>query len=148
MCSILGSLVLQAGLYCDAGALAFCLTLAGAQYSLLKSVQPDAASPVHGFNKAAAYSRPVYLCLCTTIVLVTNKWLEERVSFNTFNLYFIQVYIYKIFKYYPIIFLIINLNIKCQMILFVMICHERVICTIKYNFILIILSLKSDSVNT
>lgn len=87
LCSILGSLILRAGLYCDAFALAFCFTLAGAQYSLLKSVQPDAASPVHGFNKAAAYSRPVYLCLCSIIVLLTNKCLEDRVRLIKFYEY-------------------------------------------------------------
>lgn len=41
----------------DVWAFLLCFIMAGCQYSLLKSVQPDSASPTHGFNRLAAYSR-------------------------------------------------------------------------------------------
>ena len=33
------------------------VVLCSSQYSLLKSVQPDASSPTHGFNIITVYSR-------------------------------------------------------------------------------------------
>ena len=55
----LGLLVLQQGFYKDIFAFIFCFVTAGCQYSLLKSVQPDAASPTHGFNRIVVFSRQV-----------------------------------------------------------------------------------------
>jgi len=43
----LGGLVLARGFYLDIPMFLFCFILAGCQYSLIKSVQPDAASPMH-----------------------------------------------------------------------------------------------------
>ncbi|KAI6242853.1 Pecanex-like protein [Aphelenchoides fujianensis] len=43
--------------------------LAALIFSLLRSVQPDAASPIHGFNVLVAYSRPIYFCLFALVVL-------------------------------------------------------------------------------
>lgn len=53
----LALLVLQQGFYKDVFAFLFCFVTAGCQYSLLKSVQPDAASPTHGFNRIVVFSR-------------------------------------------------------------------------------------------
>ncbi|KAH9427003.1 hypothetical protein DERP_014979 [Dermatophagoides pteronyssinus] len=50
----------------------FCFVVAGSHYTLLKSVQPDAASPTHGFNRIAIYSRPIYFCLVSAIILLSN----------------------------------------------------------------------------
>lgn len=52
-----GLLILQQGFYKDVFAFLFCFVTAGCQYSLLKSVQPDAASPTHGYNRIIVYSR-------------------------------------------------------------------------------------------
>lgn len=68
--SILGSIVLCLGLYKDIYAFIFCFVIAGSQFSLLKSVQPDASSPIHGFNKTVSYSRPIYFCLCSIILII------------------------------------------------------------------------------
>lgn len=73
----LGSMVLNLGFYRDIYAFWFCFIMAGSQYSLLKSVQPDSASPVHGFNKMVLFSRPVYFCLCTAILCAVNTQLQE-----------------------------------------------------------------------
>ena len=56
----------------DINALLFCFITAGAHYSLFKSVQPDAASPTHGFNRTIAYSRSIYFCLFSVFILLTN----------------------------------------------------------------------------
>ncbi|CAK1583049.1 unnamed protein product [Parnassius mnemosyne] len=75
--AVLGSMVLNLGFYKDIYAFWFCFIMAGSQYSLLKSVQPDSASPVHGFNKMVVFSRPVYFCLCTAILCVVHNQLEQ-----------------------------------------------------------------------
>lgn len=70
--AVLGSWILHHHFYHDIFAFLFCFALAGSQYSLLKSVQPDASSPIHGFNKTVTYSRPVYFCLLTSLMLITH----------------------------------------------------------------------------
>uniref|UniRef100_A0A182M1A8 Pecanex-like protein n=1 Tax=Anopheles culicifacies TaxID=139723 RepID=A0A182M1A8_9DIPT len=75
--SLLGSLVLYLKFYEDLYAFLFCFVIAGSQYSLLKSVQPDAASPIHGFNKTVTYSRPIYFCLCCGLLLGVHQLLRE-----------------------------------------------------------------------
>ncbi|KAL4715719.1 hypothetical protein ACJJTC_006298 [Scirpophaga incertulas] len=75
--AVLGSMVLKIGFYRDIYAFWFCFIMAGSQYSLLKSVQPDSASPVHGFNKMVVFSRPVYFCLCTALLFGVNSYLGE-----------------------------------------------------------------------
>lgn len=76
---ILTALVLRARLFQDAVAFLFCLICAGCQYSLLKSVQPDAASPTHGHNRLAAFSRPVYFILLVSLLLVAD-WIVNQLS--------------------------------------------------------------------
>lgn len=70
--AILGSWILHHEFYHDIFAFIFCFAIAGSQYSLLKSVQPDASSPIHGFNKTVTYSRPIYFCLLTSLMLITH----------------------------------------------------------------------------
>lgn len=69
--SFLGAIILRLGFYRDLYAFIFCFVMAGSQFSLLKSVQPDASSPIHGFNKTVAYSRPIYFCLCASILILS-----------------------------------------------------------------------------
>lgn len=45
--AFLGYLLLLKGFFSDIWVFQFCLVIASCQYSLLKSVQPDAASPMH-----------------------------------------------------------------------------------------------------
>ncbi len=54
----------------------FCFVAAGCQYSLLKSVQPDSASPTHGFNRIVVFSRPVYFILCCSLALSLQAVLD------------------------------------------------------------------------
>uniref|UniRef100_A0AAY4A0Z4 Pecanex-like protein n=1 Tax=Denticeps clupeoides TaxID=299321 RepID=A0AAY4A0Z4_9TELE len=66
--AFLGFLLLLQGFFRDILVFQFCLVIASCQYSLLKSVQPDAASPMHGHNWIIVYSRPVYFCLCCVLI--------------------------------------------------------------------------------
>ncbi|XP_023690197.1 pecanex-like protein 3 [Paramormyrops kingsleyae] len=66
--AFLGFLLLLQGFFRDIWVFQFCLVIASCQYSLLKSVQPDAASPMHGHNWIIVYSRPVYFCFCCILI--------------------------------------------------------------------------------
>ncbi|XP_067328636.1 pecanex-like protein 3 isoform X1 [Anolis sagrei] len=66
--AFLGYLLLLQGFFRDIWVFQFCLVIASCQYSLLKSVQPDAASPMHGHNWIIAYSRPVYFCVACLLI--------------------------------------------------------------------------------
>ncbi|POI31623.1 hypothetical protein CIB84_004626, partial [Bambusicola thoracicus] len=66
--SLLGFLTLNQGFCKDIWVLLFCLVMASCQYSLLKSVQPDPASPVHvsvGY-KNKSFSSVVTFVLCNS----------------------------------------------------------------------------------
>lgn len=76
--AVFGAVLLFLGFYEDLSAFVFCFIIASCQYSLLKSVQPDAASPTHGFNRIIAYSRPVYFCIFSAIVLLLHANISEE----------------------------------------------------------------------
>uniref|UniRef100_A0A914HZD5 Pecanex-like protein n=1 Tax=Globodera rostochiensis TaxID=31243 RepID=A0A914HZD5_GLORO len=69
---LMAVLVLCRNVYAEISLLFFAFTVAGAQFSLLKSVQPDSASPVHGFNWLVAYSRPIYFVILSSIILALD----------------------------------------------------------------------------
>ncbi len=70
MVGVMGALVLDGGYYKDLCMFLFCAVTASCQYSLLKSVQPDSASPTHGFNRIIVYSRSIYFILCCGLALL------------------------------------------------------------------------------
>lgn len=82
--SVLTALVLRSGLLQDAYAFLFCLVCAGCQYSMLKSVQPDAASPTHGFNRLVAFSRPVYFIVLVSLLLLADYYATSRIGRSTY----------------------------------------------------------------
>ncbi|XP_032676512.1 pecanex-like protein 1 isoform X2 [Odontomachus brunneus] len=87
----LSLLLLQQGFYRDIFAFIFCFVTAGCQYSLLKSVQPDAASPTHGFNRIIVFSRPVYYILCSSLILILNETLRNLEKSSDFRVYGLRV---------------------------------------------------------
>ncbi|OXU21584.1 hypothetical protein TSAR_015155 [Trichomalopsis sarcophagae] len=91
----LGLLILQQGFYRDIFAFIFCFVTAGCQYSLLKSVQPDAASPTHGFNRIVVFSRPIYYILCTSIILILESSLKNFKN-SEFRVYGMQILDYNV----------------------------------------------------
>lgn len=87
----LGLFLLQEGFYRDISAFVFCFVTAGCQYSLLKSVQPDAASPTHGFNRIIVFSRPAYYILCSSLILILNEVLKNFGKSSDFRMYGLRV---------------------------------------------------------
>uniref|UniRef100_T1IPX1 Pecanex-like protein n=1 Tax=Strigamia maritima TaxID=126957 RepID=T1IPX1_STRMM len=85
--ALFGALLLSAEFFQDIWIFVFCVVIASCQYSLLKSVQPDAASPTHGFNRIISYSRPVYFCICCVLVLILQSSMDNKTYQTTFTLY-------------------------------------------------------------
>lgn len=86
----LGATLLHMDFYDDLLAFIFCFVMASCQYSMLKSVQPDAASPTHGFNRIIAYSRPVYFCLFSGLALLLDSCIQNQAFHTAFTLYGIK----------------------------------------------------------
>lgn len=82
---IFGAIMLYKGFYRDLLAFLLCFVIASCQYSLIKSVQPDAASPTHGFNRIIAYSRPIYFCLFSFIVIIMDSYLLKETKELRYN---------------------------------------------------------------
>ncbi|XP_051733095.1 pecanex-like protein 3 isoform X2 [Ctenopharyngodon idella] len=89
--AFLGFLLLRQGFFRDIWVFQFCLVIASCQYSLLKSVQPDAASPMHGHNWIIVYSRPVYFCLCCVLIWVFDL-VGHSESMRPFTLYGVTLF--------------------------------------------------------
>ncbi|KAM3930886.1 pecanex-like protein 2 [Leptodactylus fuscus] len=70
--SFFGFLVLQKDVFRDIWVFQFCFVIASCQFCLLKSVQPDPASPVHGYNQIITYSRPIYFCIFCGLILLLD----------------------------------------------------------------------------
>uniref|UniRef100_A0A8C6X3H4 Pecanex-like protein n=1 Tax=Naja naja TaxID=35670 RepID=A0A8C6X3H4_NAJNA len=79
--SFLGFLIMNQGFCKDIWVLLFCLIMASCQYSLLKSVQPDPASPIHGHNQVIIYSRPIYFSILCGLILLLDAGSKTRNSF-------------------------------------------------------------------
>uniref|UniRef100_A0AAY4CQE5 Pecanex-like protein n=1 Tax=Denticeps clupeoides TaxID=299321 RepID=A0AAY4CQE5_9TELE len=77
--SFLGFILLNHGCFKDIWVFQFCLVIASCQYSLLKSVQPDAASPTHGHNQIVAYSRAAYFCIFCGLIWILEQMLKQAV---------------------------------------------------------------------
>ncbi|CAK8685988.1 unnamed protein product [Clavelina lepadiformis] len=67
-----GLLLLAQNLFYDVWAFWLCFVMAASQFSLVKSVQPDSASPTHGHNRIIAYSRPFYFIISASLLLLFN----------------------------------------------------------------------------
>ncbi|XP_034408082.1 pecanex-like protein 2 isoform X2 [Cyclopterus lumpus] len=76
--SFLGFVLLNHGCFKDFWVFQFCLVIASCQYSLLKSVQPDAASPTHGHNQLVAYSRAAYFCIFCALIWMLEQLLRRK----------------------------------------------------------------------
>lgn len=83
----LGSFLLHQGYYQDLTMVLLCFVMASCQFSVLKSVQPDAASPTHGFNRIVAFSRPIYFCICGLLVLLLQTSLDNNFCDLGLNIY-------------------------------------------------------------
>ncbi|XP_054836140.1 pecanex-like protein 2 [Eublepharis macularius] len=89
--SFLGFLIMNQGFCRDIWVLHFCLIMASCQYSLLKSVQPDPASPVHGHNQIITYSRPVYFCILCGLILLLDAGSKNK-SPSIYTVYGVKIF--------------------------------------------------------
>ncbi|GFT28219.1 pecanex-like protein 1 [Nephila pilipes] len=85
--AVLGALSLSRNLFEDMWSFIFCFVIASCQYTLLKSVQPDAASPTHGYNRVILYSRPVYFCVCCLLLNTLQTSIDYRLTLPPVTLY-------------------------------------------------------------
>ena len=85
--ALFGSIIIEEEIFTDLKLIIFCFVIASCQYTLVKSVQPDAASPTHGYNRIIIYSRPVYFILISIITLATKYYREHKLvwSFTLYN---------------------------------------------------------------
>lgn len=131
--SVSGAVLLYFNFYEDLLAFIFCFVMASCQYSLLKSVQPDAASPTHGFNRIIAYSRPIYFCLCAGIILILDSYIDKSEDqiyslssgglTHTQILLLIRDFLIKFILFFPILF---SLGLFPQINTFIMYLLEQV----------------------
>lgn len=84
--AVFGSIIIEAEIFTDLKLIVFCFVIASCQYTLIKSVQPDAASPTHGYNRIIIYSRPVYFILISLLILATKYYREHKLAWS-FTLY-------------------------------------------------------------
>ncbi|VDN09210.1 unnamed protein product [Dibothriocephalus latus] len=82
----IGSCLLSSGAFRNFSLFCCCCVMAGCHFSLIKSVQPDPASPRHGFNHLIVFSRSFLFCLLGGIfvgifvVTVPNSFLSSSWS--------------------------------------------------------------------
>lgn len=119
--SVFGAMLLFMNFYEDLLAFIFCFIMASCQYSLLKSVQPDAASPTHGFNRIISYSRPIYFCIFSGGVLILNSY--ENSSSNSMVIVLVRDFLVKFILFFPVLF---SLGLFPQINTFVMYLLEQI----------------------
>ncbi|XP_072246857.1 pecanex-like protein 2 [Leuresthes tenuis] len=96
--SFLGFVLLNHGCFKDFWVFQFCLVIASCQYSLLKSVQPDAASPTHGHNQLVAYSRAAYFCIFCALIWLLEQLLRRK-DLPVFPLYGVSIVCYDVLHF-------------------------------------------------
>ncbi|XP_017286835.1 pecanex-like protein 1 [Kryptolebias marmoratus] len=96
--SFLGFVLLNHGCFKDFWVFQFCLVIASCQYSLLKSVQPDAASPTHGHNQLVAYSRAAYFCIFCALIWLLEQLLRRK-DLPVSTLYGVTIICYDILRF-------------------------------------------------
>ncbi|CAF0827808.1 unnamed protein product [Brachionus calyciflorus] len=113
--SIFTSLILNENIYQDLYLVLFCFIVASCYYSLLKSVQPDSSSPIHGFNKITALGRPIYFCILSSFILIlrfySNELLQIFGNIKFYNLGLTKQFLENLLKlseilmlFFPILF--------------------------------------------
>ena len=98
---IVAAKVLDQGHYQDLCMFLFCAVTASCQYSLLKSVQPDSASPTHGFNRVIVYSRAIYFIICGGVILIL-----ENVPDLSYEMRVFKDGLYVFVLFFPLIFVL------------------------------------------
>jgi hypothetical protein len=146
---VFSGMVLEKGYYEDLCLFFFCAVTASCQYSLLKSVQPDSASPTHGINRIIVFSRPVYFILCCVIALSLEAAASCDECLNSFTFYGVRFPtkeqlsvardgIYLFILFFPLIFV---LGLLPQINTFSMYIFEQVTILIKHSNLMYVQSI-------
>ncbi|XP_062502263.1 pecanex-like protein 1 isoform X2 [Corticium candelabrum] len=85
--SILGYWLLVKDFYFDFWILWFCFVMGSCQYCLMKSVDPDSASPAHGDGSINRLSRAVYFCIIAVIILIVDAIISSNSEWDSVRLY-------------------------------------------------------------
>eukprot|EP00794_Sanderia_malayensis_P020280 gene20280-22266_t len=88
--AFLGYMLLSRSYFYDLWIFVFCFVIAKCQFSLLKSVQPDSASPVHGYNNVIVFSRAAYFCLVSSMILILDE--ASKVNSTSLVVYGISLF--------------------------------------------------------
>jgi hypothetical protein len=80
MVTLLASMLIARGVFMDFSLFIFAFVIASSQFSLLKSVQPDAASPVHGFNWYHLWVIVIQIYFQASLLLPSNLFLHPRIG--------------------------------------------------------------------
>lgn len=83
--AVLGSVIIYSGIFRDIPFFLFCFVIASCQYTLIKSVQPDASSPTHGYNRTIIFSRPIYFTIGCTILIGCRYYLQQEELKSSLN---------------------------------------------------------------
>lgn len=75
--SILGGTVLRLEKLSMVLSLIYIYVMTDSVFTLLKSVQPDAASPTHGFNRVISLSKPTYFSLLSVITIISYNYANQ-----------------------------------------------------------------------
>lgn len=76
--SILGGTLLQLdNMQNSSYIIVMCFVMTTCQFTLIKSAQPDPASPTHGFNRVISLSRPIYFCILAIVLLICETYLKS-----------------------------------------------------------------------
>ena len=88
--ALFGYILLTRNYFYDFWVFVICFVIAKCQFSLLKSVQPDSASPIHGHNNTIVFSRAIYFCITALLII----GLDEATKLNaaSIELYGVTIY--------------------------------------------------------
>ena len=78
--SATGIFVLSIGYYHHVFVVWFCVIMASCQFSLLRSIVPDPASSVHGYNKYLAMAKAFYFSSISVLALIVNAILTYQTN--------------------------------------------------------------------
>ncbi|XP_066911070.1 pecanex-like protein 1 isoform X2 [Clytia hemisphaerica] len=90
--AFLGYNLLTRDYFYDFWLFVICFIIAKCQFSLLKSVQPDSASPIHGHNSIIVFSRSVYFCVLAVFIIIVDEGAKMTSENQSVTLYGVRLY--------------------------------------------------------
>ena len=88
--ALFGYILLTRDYFYDFWVFVICFVIAKCQFSLLKSVQPDSASPIHGHNNTIVFSRAIYFCITAFLIIGLDE--ATKLDAASIELYGVHIY--------------------------------------------------------